>query len=240
MKQEALRFFEDESGVKALFSTMDHGNMKGHWGGAPGNRFRFVEEHFPGLGRFLVLPNVQHENRVYPVRNDIYFTNPNCDAVVTSLPQLPIAVTGADCFPVFFYDRINGVIAVAHCSSKSVMLGIILRTVSEMMFLGADNICAEIGPGIGSCCYEYDEGRAFKEFRGYEDHIHERDGRTFVDLAGIIWRKLSDAGVSRICANNICTFCHRGEDGEADLFSYRRMGQPDPVLAGIGVFMLLE
>ena len=86
---------------------------------------------------------------------------PEADGIVTSAGSDVPGVTAADCMPVFLKDEKTGVRALLHSGWKGT--GIALEAL-QMMVGGygcrKEDIYAVLGPSIGSCCYEVDEGRA--------------------------------------------------------------------------------
>ncbi|MEZ5691726.1 MAG: peptidoglycan editing factor PgeF [Rickettsiales bacterium] len=81
---------------------------------------------------------------------------PQADAMVTNKPNIILGVLTADCLPILFADRKNGVIAAAHSGWKGAFSGIIENAVEVMRELGArvEDIVATIGPAIGRDSYE--------------------------------------------------------------------------------------
>ena len=55
-----------------------------------------------------------HGNRAQAVYTPLGIRVPGVDALATSVPRLPLVVRVADCGPVFFYDPVQQVIALAH------------------------------------------------------------------------------------------------------------------------------
>ena len=150
------------------------------------------------------------------------------DAIVTRLIGMPIGVLTADCIPVVVYDSRLHVTGVIHAGRKGTALGIVSKTIQAMQTIYGSNskdILAEMGPGIGVCCYEVDADciEPFKKF--YPDWTRlakpSSSGKFMLDLfsanaedakmAGIEPEKISHAGV--------CTSCQVER-----FFSYRREG----------------
>ena len=122
-------------------------------------------------------------------------------------------VTGADCFPVFFYDPKKQVIGVAHCGWRGIISGIIQEMVDKFkneFDSVVSGINVWIGPGIKSCHYSVDKQRAELFSKDYKNQIIERGHQIFLDLAGIIALQLTVAGVrpEKIITHPDCTFCN--------------------------------
>ncbi|MEN8887398.1 MAG: polyphenol oxidase family protein, partial [Celeribacter marinus] len=81
---------------------------------------------------------------------------PKADALVTATKGLALVILTADCQPVLFADRDNGVIGAAHAGWRGALDGILDRTVAAMVDLGAkrERITAVIGPCISQRAYE--------------------------------------------------------------------------------------
>ncbi|PJE69382.1 hypothetical protein COU96_00045, partial [Candidatus Shapirobacteria bacterium CG10_big_fil_rev_8_21_14_0_10_38_14] len=76
-----------------------------------------------------------------------------------------------------------------------------------------------IGPGIKSCHYDVPQERADLFSKDYKEYIIIKDGKIFLDLAGIIALQLTGAGIEsqKITTHPDCTFCQKEK-----WFSYRR------------------
>jgi polyphenol oxidase len=247
---EPLFFLSSDAGVLCLFTKKFHGNMK--YGGDGGrNQKAFASKYLQRKKLFLA--DVQHGNRVYVLdyrgnETKNWTTAPRADAIVTNFSLAAIAVTGADCYPVYFYDLQKRVIGVAHCSSKSTMRGVIQNTVHALVGLGGDitTLVAFIGPGICRRCYDYGED-AYEVFKGYERFIFKsgqlrlsRQRKHKVDLEEIIYCKLREAGIDSSCIlrSDLCTYGECGAHEERfNLFSARR-DKTDPIQAGMAVIAL--
>ncbi len=130
---------------------------------------------------------------------------PETDGHVTAEPGLAALVFVADCLPIALAGP--GGVAMLHCGWRGLAAGILARGVAAV---GATD--AAIGPGIGPCCYEV-SGEVLEAFA---DLGIAAPGPT-LDLTEIARRLLSDAGVERIEAAELCTSCE-----EDRFFSHRR------------------
>ncbi|WP_316667884.1 polyphenol oxidase family protein [uncultured Propionibacterium sp.] len=80
------------------------------------------------------------------------------DALVTKLPDAPLAVRVADCVPVLLADAEAGVIGAAHAGRRGLLAGVLTATAARMRELGATRIRAWVGPHICGDCYEVPAG----------------------------------------------------------------------------------
>ncbi|MBW7473638.1 peptidoglycan editing factor PgeF [Paenibacillus oenotherae] len=81
------------------------------------------------------------------------------DALITGEKDVLLASFYADCVPLYYYDPVREVIALAHAGWKGTVLEIARETAGAMQRefgCRAEDIRAAIGPSIGGCCYEVD------------------------------------------------------------------------------------
>lgn len=121
------------------------------------NRRRFARALSGRDGTPLVFAKQIHSAKT------VYVDRPGgeyeCDAFVTDVPGIIIAVKTADCVPVLFCDPENKVIGAAHAGWRGTVSGVAASCLHEMEKHGADprKTVAAIGPCIKSCCYEVDD-----------------------------------------------------------------------------------
>jgi polyphenol oxidase len=139
------------------------------------------------------------------------------DALVSNEPGLVLAVSIADCYPILFHDPINHVIGAAHAGWRGTVGRIALKTVEQMIKLGADtkNIQVAIGQGISKEKFEVGN-EVMEQFvaNGFPKDIITNN---HIDLVASNIFALTESGISpkNIWSMNRCTF-------EDDFFSYRR------------------
>lgn len=80
-------------------------------------------------------------------------TPPACDALVTTSPDLALAVLVADCVPVLLASG-DGVAAAVHAGRPGLLAGVVPAAVAAMRDLGATDIDAVLGPSVCGRCYE--------------------------------------------------------------------------------------
>lgn len=172
-----------------------------------------------------------HSPDVLEIGADFDGTRPAADALVTARPGTIIAVLSADCGPVLFADRENGVIGAAHAGWKGALDGVLENTILAMIRLGAarQNIVACLGPSISGASYEVgpefvDRFLARDPSYGQYFTASSKPGHALFDLPALTVARLRDAGIS---AGSL------GLDTYADadrFYSYRRTthaGEPD-------------
>jgi YfiH family protein len=145
----------------------------------------------------------------------------NCDALLTDLKGVMIAVVTADCIPILLYDKEKKVIAAVHAGWKGTKNKIVYKTVQMMIKTynsNPKNIIAGIAPSIGSCCYEVGEDVA-KHFFSYPQSMQKKSDKYMLDLPYLNKIQLKEAGLiyKNIEMSNVCTSCN-----VKDYFSYRK------------------
>ena len=217
-------------------------NLGAHRGDDPQNVAKNYEILGNALGfsvKNLVLTNQVHGNLVRVVsrsdgKNSLSNRDyPECDGLVTNDPGTALMVFSADCTPILFYDPVTGAVGAAHAGWRGTAAKIAATVVETMeTAFGCDpkNICAAIGPNIGSCCFETDADVKDAMLAAFGDDakpfITPKNGKFFVDLKSINALCLRKAGVENIEISTHCTACrpdlfwshrvtrgHRGSQG---------------------------
>ncbi|MBI4004615.1 peptidoglycan editing factor PgeF [Candidatus Roizmanbacteria bacterium] len=139
------------------------------------------------------------------------------DGVITKDEDVVLVVQTADCVPILFADKSNGIIGASHQGWRGSYKKLAVRVVEKMVENGAQiqNIVAAIGPSIGDCCYTVHEDRyitMMEEIGEYADKISSiRGGKRHVNLALLNYLLLVDAGMKKenIDFFPFCTSCHK-------------------------------
>jgi len=160
------------------------------------------------------------------------------DGLSTDQSGLILASTMADCLPLYFYDPVAKVVAIAHAGWLGVlnnMAGTMIRHLQDNYpAVNPDNLRVLIGPSLRPCHFEVksDVEALFKE--KYPDQIDYRDGKIYVDLPAVVKFQLSQIGLSEdsIQDTSECTY-----DLADRFFSFRRDHPPKPqaMVAFIGL-----
>ncbi len=165
------------------------------------------------------------------------------DAQITNEPGVALAVFGADCVPVFFYDPVAKAIGTAHAGWRGTIGRIAEKTVQAMgKEFGSKPEDMECYIGVSICrdCYTVGGEVAhlfMKEFPEATAQTEEQkqDGTCQLDLWQVNRIILEQAGVKpeHIVIGGVCTKCHSDV-----LFSHRVAGNDRGSLAGF--LMLAE
>ena len=142
------------------------------------------------------------------------------DAMITDKPGIGLAVSIADCVPILIYDPVKKIIAGVHSGWRGTEKKILLKTLKELKKYGSlpENLVAYIGPSISKNVYEV--GKEVAEFFD-EKYLEEKGEKYLLDVAGINFDILLDAGVKKnnIQLSSLCTYAMKNV-----LHSYRRDG----------------
>lgn len=223
----SLNFFTRESNVAAALSLSDAGNMK----------FRDTDEDVQTAeNQRIVLKSLGIEYADFTYGHVVHGTSVNLvsadssrrlrdvDALITAEPGQFIGITVADCFPVFFYDKVAGICGVAHAGWRGTIKEIIPTTIGAMERAGSKlgDIRIEFGPGISQANFEFHYAEMIKEFGQYSQDKYIDKGSTLdkitVDLQAILSDQIVSAGVP---LENI-QYCRECTFADEKFFSARR------------------
>ena len=137
-----------------------------------------------------------------------------CDALVTNVAGITLAVLVADCIPLLLFSQ--SVIAAVHVGRRGLVNGIAAKTVGIMRDLGAEKITATLGPSICGSCYEVDQNTHDEVISIHPSAKSKTStGTPALDLPTALIADLAKLSIT--CqVDSRCTL----EDG--DLFSYRK------------------
>jgi len=143
------------------------------------------------------------------------------DGMVSDRADLVLAVTVADCLPIFLADRRTGAFGLVHSGWKGT--GIVLeaiRTMASLFGTRPVDLSATIGPGIGPCCYTVPAERhdRFRSEFGPRSVQRGPDGTFRLDLRAANASLLEGDGVGDVTVVSDCTSCN------PVLGSFRREG----------------
>ena len=138
------------------------------------------------------------------------------DALVTTSPEVVLAILTADCVPIVLHDPVAGVLACVHAGWRGTVAGVAVATLAVMQGLGTrpSDVVAGIGPAVGADRYQVgpDVHQAVTRSFGpaAAQFIHpdpSAPGRWLLDLRSANRHALRLAGVpgARIYATDIPT-----------------------------------
>ena len=140
--------------------------------------------------------------------------DPTCDALITRVPGIALAVMVADCIPLLLSS--STVVGAVHVGRRGLMNSVAVKAVDAMRKLGADQIHAKLGPSICGRCYEVPQELADEVVAKHPAASSLTNNLTpALDLSRALIADLVASGVTYE-ASTICTL----ENDE--YFSYRR------------------
>lgn len=230
-----IKFLKNIPEVMAVMSEREDGSMKLfkesglNWE----NRARFFAKIGVGENN-VVSAEIVHGTKVEIVDSTSAEIVSGADGIVTNDKNIFLAVTVADCIPVYFYDSERKVIGLAHAGWRGIVNGVIGNTVEKISELGGapDDLKIAFGPGINVCHFEI-KADVLDKFSDYPKFVVKRDGKIFVNLKGIIKKQLTALQIKseNIEDSSECTF----ENNR--YFSFRR-DRPETIEAMVAVIGL--
>jgi YfiH family protein len=133
--------------------------------------------------------------------------HPECDALVTRVTGVTLAVTTADCMSLLY--AAPGVVAACHSGWRGTAEGMPVKTLEAVCRLAGctpDAVEVAIGPAIRGCCYEVGEEVAS---RFASEAVRRTEVKPRLDLPTAARRALEDAGVTPEALHDTgaCTAC---------------------------------
>ncbi len=248
MQKLSSRLLNHYKQVIYTFTTR-HGGMSTTPYGSNNLAFHVGDDHEDVLQNHLLLAKQMHYNyrdlvhmrqvhsdKIIIVDPEIHnFENPpECDALITNQPNIPLMVMVADCTPVLFFDPIKKVIAVAHAGRAGAIKGIVPKTITKMcndFGSKVENIKVVLGPSISACCYEVGEKIANEVTAdGYGFAVVAKKGSHYLEVNTIIHHQLQQSGIKKEHVEDldICNACEN-----QTYFSYRADNQKTGRIAGV-------
>lgn len=141
---------------------------------------------------------------------------PDADGHATSLAGVLLAVSTADCVPIFLAAPDSLHVAMLHAGWRGVAARIMERGVALLLDAGssAGSLRMHLGPAICGACYEV--GAEVPAGLGIDATL--TSGRTHVDLRGVLAQRAIALGLdaAHISISSWCTRC-----GDSPFFSHR-------------------
>ncbi len=176
-----------------------------------------------GLGWTRVAAPPLHHSAEVAVVRDGEIPEGEYDAFVTDDPRMSLAVTVADCVPVFFVDMETAAFGVAHAGWRGVAGGIVRKTIESMrdvLDVRLGNLVVGTGPAIRGPRYEVgpDVWGLFPEPFAVPAG-DPSEGKAHLDLPSCALADAAGAGIPR---DNLIDFSLCTAEHSEDLFSHRR------------------
>ncbi len=160
-----------------------------------------------------------------PVSTGVHLLG-DADSLVTRQRGVLLAVTVADCVPVFIVDETRGTLGLAHAGWRGTAEGVVERTLERMGSMGSEPASLRLHLGASICGTCYEVGPEVIEALGLGP---AKDSK--LDLRLAIASRVVAVGIDagRLTASVGCTRC------ESDrFFSYRRGDRAQRMCAFLG------
>ena len=226
--------FNAEKSPECIMTLRPAGGMGRNSGNDSENRKNILKNL--GINRYFSLKQI-HSRIVYN-SDDLYEgVIKEGDGLFSFRKENILAVTIADCMPVFFFNRLSGVFGVLHSGWKGTgITAEALSSIDKYSNSSPEDFEFILGPSIGPCCYEVDRERAsvFKNLYGSDTVIfNEKNKGHYIDLRKANIKILEKKGIKNITVMENCTCCSK------NFYSFRGDGaeQFQLMLALIGYFI---
>lgn len=196
------------------------------------NIFNFFQSNWPNF-KTIVIPEQIHSTNVTvfsPNLMDNIERVTETDGVITKEKNSALTVITADCSPLIFVEKKQGIIGISHQGWRGSIKRLGQKMVKKIIELGGkkENIFVAIGPSIGQCCYNIEDDRYYQfieEFNGFADKIFcRRQGKLLLNLSLLNYLQLRELGLpdKNIDHFPFCTSCDKKR-----FFSFRRNKKED-------------
>ncbi len=144
------------------------------------------------------------------------------DAMITNKKNLGLAISSADCTPIFIYDKINSVIAAVHSGWRGTFQRILSKTIKKLINefnSKPESLVVYVGPSIHQKNYEV--GKDVAELFNSK-YLLKINDKIFLDVLNANLDQLNEFQIPKeqIEVSELCSF------EEKDLLhSYRRDGK---------------
>lgn len=184
-----------------------------------GENPQIIDQNYQKFSKFIGISeeNIKrvkqtHSSNVVIV-NDYKMPNYHyqADALITDLPNICLAITTADCLPIFIYADDKKYIANIHAGWRGAKDLIIENTITKLIDLGCDpiNMKAAIMPAIDVKSYEVQKNfcdNFANNTKNFTDFIITNKNKYFFDLKKFAYDKLSKLLIKKIEIVNYDSF----------------------------------
>lgn len=179
-------------------------------------RWRLVARTFPGFSGVVVARQVHGTRVLWHERADDLTIREGADGHATATPGVLLAVSLADCIPVYLLDPVRRAVALLHSGWRGTAAGMLSAGLGALRAKAgseAGDVMVHIGVGICGACYEV--GPEVASACGRPATVP-----TQLDLRAVIADQARAEGVGRISVSTGCTahqrdrfMSHRGSGG---------------------------
>ena len=180
-------------------------------------RWQALQDAVPGCRALVVSRQVHGTTVVWhdQLRGLTILTG--VDGHATATPGVFLAVSAADCIPVYIVDPVLHAVALVHAGWRGTAGGILSRGIAELRDRGSriENLAVHCGVGICGKCYEV--GSEVFEACGQPE---PPGGKGPLDLRSVLAAEARAAGVETVSTSEFCSahdvsrfFSHRASAG---------------------------
>ncbi len=156
------------------------------------------------------------------------------DGFATNVKGITLMTFYADCTPLFFYDTVKKVVAVAHSGWKGTEKKIgekMIDFLVDQYDCSLEDILVGIGPNISETAFEVSANfmEEFEDVKFFENYMYEDNGRYTFDIESSIRDLLIKRGIleKNIALSGLCTY------NQSELFfSHRKIGEESGRMSG--------
>lgn len=169
-----------------ILSDRNDGSLKGE------EKVKAFLDH-QGVKKDVAFLKVEHGSQRVHVK-DSQSTDLLGDAIVTSNPNLCLAMVVGDCFPIILLDKKSHTVAMIHGGWRSLLQSTIDLTMKELKYFDyrcqADQIIAWIGPGIRVESNVSQQLPVQSLFPEWQQFVNQSEQGYHVDLVSFIRSRL--------------------------------------------------
>lgn len=183
------------------------------------SRWRALRAGVPGFSGVVVSQQV-HGNTVLwhdGIRGMVI--EDGADGHATATPGVLLAISAADCVPVYMVDPVGRAVALVHAGWRGTAAGILGQGLQLLLGRGTqvENVIMHCGIGICGLCYEVSS----EVLTACGDPAPAGVKRG-LDLRAVLKRQASELGVDTVSTSHLCS-----AHGGAQFFSHRASGGAD-------------
>lgn len=222
-------FSTREGGVsRGIYASMNLSYSRGDEREAVDENFRRIAEIFGSTPERMVCSRQTHTTNIRVVteadcgKGTVRKTDyEDVDGLITNIPDIILGTFYADCVPLYFVDKKNKAIGLAHSGWRGTVNRMgeqVLKEMNKAYGTRPEDVAAAVGPSICQDCYEVggEVAEAFRELAvgEWESILKEgkEKGKYQLDLQKANQQILINAGVPReqTAVSDICTCCNGG------------------------------
>ena len=203
LKEISHGFFDSKGGVsKGIYKSLNCGMGSGDKKKNINKNLIIVSKKLSFKKKNLILLNQIHSSKFFVIKN-IPKIKLKGDGLITNKKNIALGILTADCAPVFIFDPIKKVIAVAHVGWRGAYKKIIIKIIKKLIILGSkkENIITTVGPCIAQQNYEVKQDfktKFLKQTKKNKKYFKIIGKKIYFSLRDYIKGQLKDLGIKNI------------------------------------------